>query len=301
MRLPLPASLLLVLTVLGAVSGVAPGSELSAQSSSKERTLFVSAVDGDGKPVEGLGPEAFEVREDGARREILRVSRATEPIDIALLVDNSTAAADEIVFLRSSLSAFVKKMAIGNRLAVITLADRPTIRVDYTNDGARLFESVNSLFSMPQSGMTLLDAVTEASKGLARRETPRAVLVPVITDGTEFTNTYHRDVLNELKRAGAALHAVTIGQFYDIDDRATRERSFFLQIGPGETGGQRMSLLSPMGLGFALEKLAAELSSQYKVVYSRPESLIAPSKVTVSSARPTLVVRGTPARGENGG
>ena len=154
MRLPLPASLLLVLTVLGAVSGVAPGSELSAQSSSKERTLFVSAVDGDGKPVEGLGPEAFEVREDGARREILRVSRATEPIDIALLVDNSTAAADEIVFLRSSLSAFVKKMAIGNRLAVITLADRPTIRVDYTNDGARLFESVNSLFSMPQSGMT---------------------------------------------------------------------------------------------------------------------------------------------------
>lgn len=301
MRRLQPAPLMLVLTVIGAVSGVAPRADVSAQSSSKERTLFVSAVDSDGKPVEGLGPEAFEVREDGARREILRVSRATEPIDIALLVDNSTAAADEILFLRSSLSAFVKKMAVGNRLAVITLADRPTIRVGYTNDGASLFESVNSLFSMPQSGMTLLDAVTEASRGLARRETPRAVLVPVITDGTEFTNTYHRDVLNEMKRAGAALHAVTIGQFYDIDDRATRERAFLLQLGPGETGGQRMSLLSPMGLDFALAKLAAELSSQYKVVYSRPESLIAPSKVTVTSARPTLVVRGTPARGENGG
>ena len=74
MRFPLPAPLLLVLTVVGAVSGVAPWSELSAQSSSKERTLFVSAVDGDGKPVEGLGPEAFEVREDGARREIDRKS-----------------------------------------------------------------------------------------------------------------------------------------------------------------------------------------------------------------------------------
>jgi len=302
MRLPLPAPLLLVLTVLGAVSGVAPWSDVSAQSSSRERTLFVSAVDGDGKPVDGLGPEAFEVREDGARREILRVSRATEPIDIALLVDNSTAAADELLFLRSSLSGFVKKMAIGNRVAVITLADRPTIRVDYTNDGARLSDAVNGLFSMPQSGMTLLDALTEVSQGLAKRETPRAVIVPVITDGTEFTNTYQRDVVRELKRAGAALHMVTVGQFFvDNNDRGSRERSFLLDAGPAETGGQRVTLLSPMGLDLALAKLAAELSSQYKVVYSRPESLIAPSKVTVSSARPTLVVRGTPARGQNGG
>jgi VWFA-related protein len=302
MRLLPSAPLLLVITVLGAAWGMAPESSLSAQSSSRERTLFVSAVDSDGKPVEGLGPEAFEVREDGARREILRVSRATEPIDIALLVDNSTAAAEELLFLRSSLSAFVKKMAIANRIAVITLADRPTIRLDYTDDGARLSDAVNGLFSMPQSGMTLLDALTEVSRGLAKRETPRAVVVPVFTDGTEFTNTYHRDVVRELQRAGAALHMVTVGQFYlNNDDRSSRERSFLLDAGPAETGGQRMALLSPMGLDQALAKLAAELSSQYKVVYSRPESLIAPSKVTVSSARPTLVVRGAPARGENGG
>ena len=100
----------------------------------RERTLFVSALDKDGKPVEGLGPDAFVVREDGNRREVLRVSRATEPIDVALLVDNSTAAAEDIVFLRNALSAFVARMAPKNQIAVITLADRPTIRVDYTND-----------------------------------------------------------------------------------------------------------------------------------------------------------------------
>ena len=115
----------------------------------RERTLFVSALDKDGKPVEGLGPEAFVVREDGNRREVLRVSRATEPIDVALLVDNSTAAADDIVFLRTALSAFVARMAPKNQIAVITLADRPTIRVDYTNDAPRLTKSVGSLFSMP--------------------------------------------------------------------------------------------------------------------------------------------------------
>ena len=50
-----------------------------AQGGSQERTLFVSAVDKRGVPVEGLGPEAFVVSENGVRREILRVSRATEP------------------------------------------------------------------------------------------------------------------------------------------------------------------------------------------------------------------------------
>jgi len=299
MRLPLPAPLLFVVTVLGAVWAVAPAPDLAAQSSSRDRTLFVSALDKNGKPVEGLGPEAFEVREDGTRREILRVSRATEPIDIALLVDNSTAAAEEIVFLRSSLGAFVKKMALGNHIAVITLADRPTIRVDYTNDGARLFESVNSLFSMPMSGMTLLDALTEVSRGMAKREGPRAVMVAVFTDGPEFTNTYHLDVIREVKKAGAAVHEVTVGQFYHREERSLRERSFFLEMGPAETGGYRRALLSPMGLESALQDLAAELSSQYKVVYSRPESLIAPTKVAVSSGRADLVVRGRPARGEN--
>ena len=49
-----------------------------------------------------------------------------------------------------------------------------------------------------------------------------------------------------------------------------------------------------------MERLATELLSQYKVVYSRPQSLIAPEKVSVSSARPEVVVHGAPARGENG-
>ena len=59
----------------------------SAQGS-RERTMYVSAVDEKGEPVQGLGPNDFIVREDGAQREVLRVSRAIESIDIAILVDD---------------------------------------------------------------------------------------------------------------------------------------------------------------------------------------------------------------------
>ena len=119
---------------------------------------------------------------------MLRVSRATEPIDVAILVDNSAAARDDITFLRTALSNFVARISPGNHVAVIALADRPTILVYSTADTTRLSAAVGSLFAMSNSGMTVLDGIYETSRGLARRETPRAVIVPVFTDGIEFTN-----------------------------------------------------------------------------------------------------------------
>jgi VWFA-related protein len=268
---------------------------------SRERTLFVSAVDNNGEPVDGLGPDAFVVREDGVRREVLRVSRATEPIDVAILIDNSQAATEEVTFFREALSKFVAKMAPGNHIALVGLADRPTIMVDYTDDTKRLSDAVGRIFPMSGSGMTLLDAMFETSKGLEKRETPRAVMVPVLTDGVEFSNHYHRDVVNSLRKARTALHMVTIGQFpHSEEPEGTRERSLLLDLGPRESGGQRISLLSAHGLDPALQRLARELLSQYKVTYGRPESLIPPEKAEVSSGKAGVTMHGAPARGESG-
>jgi VWFA-related protein len=291
---------LLILAAAALLLAGPPSDWLAAQNQSRERTMFVSAVDDQGEPVEGLGPDAFVITEDGRRREVLRVSKATEPLDIALLVDNSQAAADEITFLRESLSAFVARMAPGNQIAVITLADRPTIVTDYTSDPKRLSDAVGRLFSMTQSGMTLLDGIFETAQGLRKRETPRAVIVPVVTDGVEFTNRYFRDIVRALVEARVGLHAVTIGQFYHSEEHSIRERSFLLDEGPRASGGQRITLLSPHGLDQALQRLGRELSSQYKVVYGRPESLIPPEEIEVSSGKTGVKMRGTPARGANG-
>jgi VWFA-related protein len=279
---------------------VLPGPRVEAQAGARERTLFVSAVNDKGEPVEDLRVNDIIVREDGLQREVLRVSRATEPIDIALLVDNSAAADDAIVQMREALTKFVNKMAPGNQIALVTLADRPTIVVDYTSDQKRLDAGIGRLFSLSTSGMTLLDAIVEVSRGLGRRETPRAVIVPVINDGVEFSNRYHRDVIDAAMTANAPIHAVTVGSFYVNGDDAVRERSFVLDMGTKDTGGQRLTLLSPMGLDNALQKLARELSSQYKVVYGRPQSLIPPRKLELSSARNDVTVRGTPMRGQPG-
>jgi hypothetical protein len=158
------APLALVLSFLAAFLTLSRA-PLRAQNAAREQTLFVSAVNDKGEPVDGLGADAFVVREDGIRREVLRASRAIEPIDIALLIDNSAAAEQEITFIRDGVSRFDAQMATNNHIALIALADRPTIFVDYSNDPKRLMDGVGRLFAMPSSGMTLLDGIIETSKG----------------------------------------------------------------------------------------------------------------------------------------
>jgi VWFA-related protein len=273
---------------------------LLAQAGSVERALYVSAVDRSGTPVDGLGPDAFVVREDGVRREILRVSKAVEPIDITVMVDNSAAATDEIVHYRSALPALLGALAPANPVALVGLADRPTILVPSTTDVKRLTSRVEGLFALPGSGMTLLDAMVEVSDGLRRREAARAAIIAIFTDGTEFTNRYSKDVVDALERARVAVHLVTIGQFVDDAEHADRERTFFIAQAPKATGGQHLSMLAPHALDHYLDRVARELNSQYKVVYARPDSLIPPDEVEITSRREDLTVRGTSDRSQKG-
>ena len=56
------------------------------------RAMYVSVLDEAGAPVADLGPSDFTVREDKAGREVLRVAPADDPMQLAVLVDNSQAA-----------------------------------------------------------------------------------------------------------------------------------------------------------------------------------------------------------------
>jgi Ca-activated chloride channel homolog len=286
----LPA--MLVLASVWAV-GARTDSAARQQGGAREGVLYTSVVDKDGEPVTGLGPDEFVVREDGARREVLRVTPATEPISIAVLIDTSQAATDDIRNIRDGVTAFVQQMAKEHEIALITIGDRPTIVQDYTRNVELLKAGIGRLFAAPGSGMTLLDALVETSRGLGKREGARAAIVPVITDGTEFSNRHYREVIDALKAGGASLHAITIGTFPTSVADPIRNRATVLDQGPRETGGQRVTLLTSMAVEQALGKLARELSNQHKVVYGRPESLLQPETVTVSVTRPGLVARGT--------
>lgn len=285
-----------VLAALFVVLATITPLRLHAQAGARERTAYVSVVDDRGEPVEGLGVSDFVVTEDGARREVLRVSRAIEPIDIALLVDNSSAATNEIQNVRDGLTRFVEQMRDSNDIAIIGLADRPTILADYSRGQKSLASGIGRIFAQPSSGMTLLDAIVETSKGLEKREGPRAVILAILTEGTEFSNLHYRNVLDALKKSGAAFYALTIGPAASPLSDPLRNRAIVFDQGTRTSGGHHDTVLSSLAVEQSLERIGRQLKAQYKVVYGRPESLVPPESFEVSVTRPGLTARGTPAR-----
>ncbi len=265
-----------------------------------ERVAYVSAWDASTRaPITGLGPQAFVVREDGAQREVLRVTPATTPMPIAILVDNSQAARDHIAEIRRALTSFVRALDGVGPIAIIGIAERPTIIRDYTTDQKQLDAAIGRVFAMPDSGATLLDAIVEISQGLRKREEDRAAMVVVTTENIEFSTRHYKDVLDALARGGAMLHAVVLNTPAGaaLNDEA-RNRASVLDRGPKDSGGTRVDILASQAFDGKLKELAAILKSQHRVVYSRPESLIPPEKLEITSANANVEASGGAARGQ---
>jgi hypothetical protein len=260
-----------------------------------QRSMYVSALDETGAPVADLGPSDVMVREDNTPREVLRVERADDPMQVAVLVDNSQAARNYIRDIRTGLEGFVTDMTNGTKhqLSIVALAERPTLLSDVSSDRAQIMKGVFRIFEQQGSGNYLLDGIIEVSKGFSKRETRRPVIVAITTEGPEFSSRRWEDVLRPMREVGAALHVLVLGPPSNGIDEDARNRAAVLDEGPRLSGGRRETLLATSALPTTLKKLAAELKQQYRVTYARPPTLIPPEKVTVSAARAGLTVRGT--------
>jgi len=274
-----------------------PGSRLAAQAI--ERSMTVSVVDDAGAPVPDLGLTDFIIREDNMAREILKVAPATEPMHVALLIDTSRAARDNIAHYRTALPPFVAALinanASGdkNQVALLAFGERPTVITNYTSSLPELEKGINRLWALDDSGAYLLDALYEVCQGFEKRETRRPVIVAITQEGRELSYRHYDQVLSPLRESGAPFHAVVLGKPTGALDDETRSRNIVLDEGTRGTGGIREQLLTPMALAGKLKQLATVLTHQYLVTYAHPDSLIPPEKVTVSAKASGMTARGT--------
>src|SRR5258706_9800893 len=162
-----------------ALAAAVLASSAPAFAQADERIIYASVVDRNGAPVLNLTEKDFVVREDGQAREILRVTKDTDPLQIALLIDNSRAMRNQIADLRRATAAFVDNIREGVQIALITLGERPTIAVPYTTDRDALKASINRLFATSDSGNYLLDGIAETSEGFEKRTMWRGGIVAI--------------------------------------------------------------------------------------------------------------------------
>lgn len=282
--------------IVALLPAVLMASSLLVRAQAAQRSVFVSVLDRSGVPVPDLGPSDFIIREDNVTREVLAVEPARDPMQIAVLVDNSQAAEAFIRDYREALPAFVAAMTDQegprNQIALIMLAERPTIFTDYTSDPAQLQKGIGRIFSMSGSGTYLLDGIMETSQGITKRRAPRPVILAITSEGMELSDRQYQQVLEPLKDSGAAFHVVVVG----APRNQSHDRSVVLDQGTKGSGGRYDNILTSTALTMKMKDIARELDSQYRVTYARPQTLIPPDRISVAATKPGLTARGTPAR-----
>ncbi|MEC9301737.1 MAG: VWA domain-containing protein [Acidobacteriota bacterium] len=276
----------------------------TAWTQATQQQLFVTVVDATtGQGVHDLGAEHFVVQEDGVQRQILGASLATEPLEIAILVDTSEAARSIMREVQEGVSAFVEGLrfniglGVGDQVALMTFGGARFILVDWTSDLEQLKEGATKLRSRQGTGTFLPDAVNDTAKDFSGREAARPVLVVVSADGIDYSS--HRDfrrIIQELRGSYTLMYSVFIPT---ASRRMTlnwdsRERDAVLTEGPRQTGGRRINLSGRQAITGALMSIQNELTSQYVVTYHRPESPVPPERLSLGVTRPNLTVRLTP-------
>lgn len=271
-----------------------------------ERVMYASVVDDKGSPVMNVTAKDLIVREDGQPREILRVAKDDDPMQVALLVDNSISMRDQLSDLRKSIATFVADLRPGVQVALLTLAERPTIVVNYTADRAALQKGVDRIVAY-EAANYVIDGIAEAAEGLLKRTAARSVMVVVTGQGPELSYRHYSDALRPLRESGAALHAIMVtapnvkGILNAVEHGNPGDsgggiggvgRDIVLGRMTKETGGRYEEVLSMSALTAKLEQLSAEISNQYRVTFARPQRLIPPKNTVISARQPNQHARG---------
>jgi hypothetical protein len=269
-----------------AVLGAAP----IQQRALREQTVVVSAIDKAGAPVRDLTAADFVVRENDLAREVLRAEPASDPLQIMVLVDTSANMQVLLPEVRRGLQALtqgVLQNSPQSHFGLMEFGDRPNQLAPLSNSLELFEKGVNALSEHSGGGAYLMQTIVDATKALKKAEAKRPVIVIFVRESSpEFSSERHMQVEDALKKTGASLWSIVLqepGRPSMSDEMISRDT--VLGDVSTRSGGMRDAVLDRNGIQPRFAQVADRLTSAYSVVYARPESLIPPSKMEVTTRR----------------
>ena len=281
------------LAALGSLVLLTTGSVGAGQRTLNQQRILVSVVDKQGAPGATRTPASLTIRQDGNSREGLAGEPATDAMQIALLVDTSTAASRMIPDLRDSLRAFSKAVwakSPETQIALYTFGDRPTLDADFSTSAVALNRRIDRLFASSSAGATFVDAVVEVAGALRQRKAARPVIVAFVDEnGPDFSSRRHDHASDAAAAARASLWTVVRQGFgAAMESPENRERAMVVGDVTTGSGGRGSMVFDGTALKVRFADIAAQLLAQFQVTYSRPESLIPPERLEVKLTDPDL-------------
>jgi len=295
MRVALTAVAGLLLTGL-VIGSSAP---IAAPRQPESRTIYITALDRDGRPVPDLQAADFVVKLGNKPLAIVRADPAQMALRIAVIVADAGTGG-----FQQALGNFMQKLLGSAEFSLISVIVQPEVVVDYASEGAVLREALRRLGPRGrQLGGQLMEAIRDAA-GTVRRDGRRPAILVLRVGSEANTPLSEDDVRGQVRKSGALLHVVsTLGaqrppassarqgisaeqaQMEDNDTSTSRlNLATVLGDGARESGGRHDQVVSTT-LVPALERVADELLHQYAVTCLLPPGAKPGDRLSVSTTR----------------
>lgn len=227
----------------------------------------VTVVDKKGNLITSLGPDDFEILEDGQKQTLSYLAHGGDEgsgeLHLGLLLDTSGSMEEDLKLARSAAVRFLNELP---EAVDMTLVDFDTeVRVARYGQGdfPRLVERIRG--RKPEGWTALYDALGVYLDG-AGNLTGRKVLV-LYTDGGDTTSTMtFGDMMTLLKASDVTVYAIGLLE-HQFASARTDQRMRLQQIAES-TGGQAFFPTSMKEVEAMYERVLAEMRAQYSLGYS---------------------------------
>lgn len=233
--------------------------------------LPVAVVDRNGRAVNGLNKQNFEVYEDGVGQQITFFKQEDIPVSIGLLIDNSASMHNKRERVNAAALGFVRDSNPQDETFIVSFDDQVYLDQDFTNSIDVLTKAFGTIDTRGQTA--IYDAVALSVDHLRERtKDKKAVLL--ITDGEDNASRYSFDTaLDALRKSNIILYAIGL-----LDEE--EEHGGFLRKPPASkakdtltrfaqaTGGQAYFPKSVDEVAQLCRSIAHDLRNQYMIGYT---------------------------------
>ena len=278
-------------------SPAAPGPPRSFDEALEVRLveLYVTVLDRDGNPVEGLGASDFVVREDGIAQTLDRVQPSHDlPVTLGLALDTSASMFVKLPAVSGAARGLVASLATGrDRAFLLAFGPEPRL-VEPTTD--RLDRVSEALRGLEPRGKTPLWASVAASLDELAASRGKRALVVFLDGADEDGGRAHRESLRRAREVGAPIYLIVMNnEAARTEGRDFQTRAFISRLERvAAAGGGRVLYLPTHGdLGPVYQRIEREIRSAYLLTYY-PTVPLAPGprrKVEVAVKDRGLAVR----------
>jgi Ca-activated chloride channel family protein len=247
----------------------------------------VTVTDHNGKTVEGLRAENFNVLEDQAPQQIVSFTAEDAPCSVGLVLDVSGSMRNALDTAKGVAHSFLQTANPADEFLLLTVSTQPEAVSGFTTDIADLEESIGR--ASPGGMTALIDTVYLGLNNMRKARQPRRALL-ILSDGMDNYSRYSKgELMRAALEANVQIYTIIVGNgsgggstggapfrpsliAKPIDQAREHEGPNMLEELSEKTGGLHFRAHSDTEAKEAAIKAGRALRNQYVIGYQPPSS-----------------------------